>query len=264
MSSAAIAELPFIVYRAGRIKDWASASRGVCGGHMRSTVSAIPPSEKSGTDSERSDWRGRQSPEHVRRRNHKLLEVAADLFVENGLEATSIDSIAISAGMTKRTIYQRFGDKTALFKAATSFVLKEWMLTGEDLHQAETVDPRESLLRIARALVARMMDIRGRRMIRLTNLLSYEMPELSNSNMFEGTDAIIESLSKLFARWPELRETTEQDLREAALSFMQLLLGEPGRATTWEVDMSEQEREDHAQFCVKLFIGGFKSFASSD
>ena len=48
----------------------------------------------------------------------QLLDIALDLFLENGFERTSIDAITAAAGMAKRTVYARYGDKETLFKAA--------------------------------------------------------------------------------------------------------------------------------------------------
>jgi len=216
------------------------------------------PPEAAALANGRSDWRGRQSEADIQVRNQRLLEVAADLFMENGLESTSIDSIAQAAGMTKRTIYQRFGDKTALFNAAIDVVLKEWTVPVEDLQALRDDTPRETLHRMAELLVSRMMDIRGRRMMRLTNMLSHEMPGLAERNMTEGTKDIIDFLVGLFAEWSPESRLPPRDRTDMAFSFMQLLLGEPARATAWDLELSPEEQREHARFCVDLFVDGFE------
>lgn len=47
-----------------------------------------------------------------------ILAAAAASFFEHGFAASSIESIAADAGVSKVTIYNRFGDKRALFTAA--------------------------------------------------------------------------------------------------------------------------------------------------
>jgi TetR/AcrR family transcriptional regulator, mexJK operon transcriptional repressor len=47
-----------------------------------------------------------------------ILAAAADCFFEHGFAASSIEQIAADAGVSKVTIYNRFGDKRALFTAA--------------------------------------------------------------------------------------------------------------------------------------------------
>jgi len=48
------------------------------------------------------------------RAHTKVLEAAAELFSEKGLDATSIDSIAYASGVSKATIYKHWVDKDAL------------------------------------------------------------------------------------------------------------------------------------------------------
>lgn len=47
-----------------------------------------------------------------------LLEAARAAFVAEGFDGVSIDAIALSAGVSKETIYRHFPDKPALFRAA--------------------------------------------------------------------------------------------------------------------------------------------------
>ncbi|TQJ02614.1 TetR family transcriptional regulator [Amycolatopsis cihanbeyliensis] len=44
----------------------------------------------------------------------RVLEVAGRLFYENGIHAVGVESIASEAGVTKKTLYDRFGSKDAL------------------------------------------------------------------------------------------------------------------------------------------------------
>lgn len=46
--------------------------------------------------------------------HRKVLEAAAELFAERGMDATSMDAIAEAAGASKATIYKHWGDKDAL------------------------------------------------------------------------------------------------------------------------------------------------------
>ena len=51
-------------------------------------------------------------------KRNAILEAAAISFFEHGYAASSIEQIAVQAGVSKVTIYNRFGDKRALFAAA--------------------------------------------------------------------------------------------------------------------------------------------------
>ena len=48
------------------------------------------------------------------RNREAILDAAARLFRENGVEAVSMDAIAAAAGVGKGTLFRRFGDKSGL------------------------------------------------------------------------------------------------------------------------------------------------------
>ncbi|GAA1182873.1 AcrR family transcriptional regulator [Kitasatospora gansuensis] len=62
-----------------------------------------------------------------------VLEAAARLFAEHGVEAVSMDQVAAAAGVGKGTLFRRFGDKSGLAVAlldARERVLQEAVLHG--------------------------------------------------------------------------------------------------------------------------------------
>lgn len=48
-------------------------------------------------------------------RRRQLLDVARDVFAEGGFHATSMDEVAVRAGVTKPVLYQHFPSKRALY-----------------------------------------------------------------------------------------------------------------------------------------------------
>lgn len=44
----------------------------------------------------------------------KILDVASGLFYEHGIHAVGVDTVAAESGVTKRTLYDRFGSKDGL------------------------------------------------------------------------------------------------------------------------------------------------------
>ncbi|MEV7554599.1 helix-turn-helix domain-containing protein [Amycolatopsis sp. NPDC089917] len=62
-----------------------------------------------------------------------ILDAAASLFAEHGVEGVSMDQVAAAAGVGKGTLFRRFGDKAGLAAAlldARERVLQEGILTG--------------------------------------------------------------------------------------------------------------------------------------
>jgi TetR/AcrR family transcriptional regulator, mexJK operon transcriptional repressor len=78
-----------------------------------------------------------------------ILAAARDLFTAEGFDGTSVDAISAEAGVSKRTVYDYFGDKQALLSAvigATSTALmatinqaiEEFLTDPDDLELALT------------------------------------------------------------------------------------------------------------------------------
>lgn len=51
-----------------------------------------------------------------------MLQAARELFATQGCELASVDAIAAQAGVSKRTVYDRFGDKETVFAAVVEAV----------------------------------------------------------------------------------------------------------------------------------------------
>ena len=59
-------------------------------------------------------------------RARRVLEVASDLFYRRGIHAVGVDTIAAESGVTKRTLYDRFGSKDALVTAYLAARDRRW------------------------------------------------------------------------------------------------------------------------------------------
>lgn len=56
----------------------------------------------------------------------RILEVSGDLFYEHGIHAVGVDTIAAVSGVTKRTLYDRFGSKENLVAAYLQARHQRW------------------------------------------------------------------------------------------------------------------------------------------
>jgi len=82
-----------------------------------------------------------------------ILAAAADSFFAHGFAASSIEQIAADAGVSKVTIYNRFGDKRALFIAAVERECEQ--LRGNlEMPQVASGNLRDRLTAIGEAMTA--------------------------------------------------------------------------------------------------------------
>ena len=188
--------------------------------------------------------------------NDELLAAAFDLFVEHGFEGTSIDMITASAGMAKRTVYLRYGDKESLFKAAIQRAIDLWVVPVDRLRDAETSDLEESLIAIGQLLVANVLSPAGLRLLQLTNAVSRRMPEIGAHNVRQGTGPTIDYLADFLRRRMVMPLRHFADATEAARAFINLVVTGPGSMVAWGVLLDAATIDPHIQSSVRLFLHG--------
>jgi AcrR family transcriptional regulator len=188
--------------------------------------------------------------------NAELLDTALELFLENGFERTSIDAITAAAGMAKRTVYARYGDKTTLFKAVLSRAIEDWMVPVERLRASECDDLEKTLLRIARTLLNNILSPAGLRLLRLSNAVSVSMPEIAAHNTRMGTEPTLGYLADLFRRRLLPADAPEPEADEAALAFLHLVVGGPASTAAWGIILEDDAVERHTRYCVRMFLHG--------
>lgn len=188
--------------------------------------------------------------------NEKLLDTALELFLLNGFERTGIAEIAAAAGMAKRTVYARYGDKTVIFKATLKRAIENWIVPVGKLRSAERENLEQTLLQIAQLLLANILSPEGLRLLRLSNAVSANMPEIAAHNTRTGTEPTLAYLADLFRRRLLPANAPEAEADEAALAFLHLVVGGPASTAAWGVQLNDDEMERHTRYCVRLFLHG--------
>jgi AcrR family transcriptional regulator len=94
----------------------------------------------------KSDTARRGRPRDPKRIN-KVIETAANQFLEYGFERTSMDAIAQASGVSKVTIYRYFPSKEALFEAVVGQRTDE-VFDGLAPSGLDPADPKTALTRI--------------------------------------------------------------------------------------------------------------------
>ena len=204
----------------------------------------------------------RRGPGRPTLSDEELLDKALDLFLEKGLERTTIDAITAAAGVAKRTVYLRYSDKTALFKAALQRAIEEWIIPVERLRAAESADLEETLLRVGQMLVANLMRPAGLRLLRITNAESGRMPEIGAYSYQQGTAPTIAYLADLLSRRVGLGSEFAS-AQEAAVAFLDLVVSGPPVMSAWGVVLDESAVDRHTRYCVRLFLNGLLPRAKS-
>jgi TetR/AcrR family transcriptional repressor of mexJK operon len=161
-----------------------------------------------------------------------LVQAARTLFLRQGYAGTTMEEIAALAGLTKRTAYNNYGDKEALFTEVVEDILAYAEAFARGLHQ-------EFAARVAAAdLEAALHDL-GRRLalgivrpevIALRRLLIREagaFPRLGGEYFERAPGQVLAALAAGFRDLARRRLLRVTDPARAAAQFAYLVAGEP-------------------------------------
>ena len=199
---------------------------------------------------------GRPTRAQAEQRHEELLDRALELFLENGYELATIDAIAAAVGMTKRTVYSRYEDKGALFRAAVQRAIDRWLVPVETLHAVESDDLEATLTAVARIRMANAISPSGLRLQRIINAESYRFPEILTLAYEQGMRPTIEFLADVLRRHTKAGSIKITKPEIAATAFLSMVVGGPTRAIVWGRAVDESSLDERIRFCVRLFLDG--------
>jgi TetR/AcrR family transcriptional repressor of mexJK operon len=191
---------------------------------------------------------------HLRRR---ILEVATQLFLAQGYESTTIEAVAASAGISKRTLYHRFEDKSALFTAVVHDIIEQIrppagvpLIEGATLHDV--------LRRLASMILRAALAPPALALHRLIMAESARFPELARAVSGDGSTREATTLiSDLLARDLRKSKLNAEQRLFAAEQFIFMVVAVPQRrAMGYGVPMTSAELDVWADKTVGLFLSG--------
>jgi AcrR family transcriptional regulator len=107
----------------------------------------------------------RRSPNPHTPAGEKILVAAAELFYERGIRGVGVDLIADEAGVTKKTLYDRFGSKDALVAAYLTRRNERWVTWFTErlaVQRAAGREPGADLVLAALEIAEEWADANGR------------------------------------------------------------------------------------------------------
>jgi len=232
-------------------------------------MSAIVRKKDHSAREHRSDGPRLDDPRVVRTRA-AVVDAARTLFLRQGYSGTTMEEIAALAGITKRTMYNNYADKAALFTQ----IVGDFMAFAEAFAQGL---PQEFADDVTAATLAVTLDDLARRMaiailrpevIALRRLLIREsgaFPNLGAEYFERAPRQVIEALAKEFASLDKAGVLHLSDARRAAAQFAYLVVGEPlDRAMLLGAIPPEDEVIACARDGVRTFLARYADRGARD
>ena len=187
-----------------------------------------------------------------------ILHAAELLFIDQGVEQTSMEHIAKQANVSKRTLYNHFETKDILFHAVL-FRLHEQIQTNDRINYTANDSIRNQLTAIARQEVALLTSEKFMRMARVAFMHILQHPELAQqlSTSKVGCLAYLDDFLIAACSAGALKI---DDIPFAAKQFVYQLKGFVLYPNLYQIDVpSVQQTNAIIDETVKLFLSRYQA-----
>jgi AcrR family transcriptional regulator len=187
-----------------------------------------------------------------------ILAAATTLFLRDGYVATTMDGIAEAAGVSKRTVYNNFADKDALFREVVMAATGVAEAFAADA-AAELADPDDlpaALSALARRLLAGATD---RRVVQLRRLLigeAHRFPDLAAEYYRLAPGRVMATLATALSALAASGRLRVTDAERAAEHLAFLVLG-PALDRAMFEDRRDRDHARAADDGVRTFLAAY-------
>ncbi|MHA7872200.1 MAG: TetR/AcrR family transcriptional regulator [Hyphococcus sp.] len=154
-----------------------------------------------------------------------IVKAARAAFLAHGFDGASMDQIALSAGVSKRTVYNRFRSKEALFGAAIEESCRHLLPVNVEEIEA-SLPPEEVILVLCRRFVEGILEPDALALRRIASFEAGRAPEIGRSYLQHGPQWMVEQCAPIVARLAAKGVVKVDDPR-AALWRLGALITEP-------------------------------------
>ncbi|MGH3733193.1 MAG: TetR/AcrR family transcriptional regulator [Acidimicrobiales bacterium] len=165
----------------------------------------------------------------VDRRRRKIREAAVQIFLAKGYEGATMEDVAVSAGVSKQTVYKHFADKQSLFAdivlSTTDDMNAIVGLIAESL--SATSDVARDLTYLAETFLTALMQPGVLQLRRLVISTADRFPDISSAWYEMGFERALGALSSSFESLSDRQLLAVDDPMAAAEHFVGMLFWIP-------------------------------------
>jgi AcrR family transcriptional regulator len=191
-------------------------------------------------------------------RTDTLISAATRVFLRDGYGNASVDKVAGEAGVSTRTIYERFKNKGDLLGAVINRLVQRDMETALATEELDRLAPRQALTVIGEVISGRACNPDSAALFRICATEAYRFPELA-AKMRDSAKARVNDAIANYLRRQTLRGTLSlADPDRAAALFLQMVCAELHERLLFGSveDMAKFDSDAHLKQVVDIFLNG--------
>ncbi len=192
------------------------------------------------------------------RKYDQVVAGARDVFMADGFEGASVDTIARRAGVSKATLYSYFADKRLLFvEVASSECRRQAADAFERLDFSKP--PREVMASAGAALMDFMFSKTGQQVFRISVAECDRFPEIGRAFWENGPGMLERTLCRYFEQAAARGELAIEDRCLAAHQFAELCKAEvfPRLCLRIQPDFTEEDRRRILDGAVETWLARY-------
>ncbi len=204
---------------------------------------------------------GRPTKAEAEKLGHRIVDAATELFFTLGYGATTIEAVARRAGISKRTFYHRFENKSALLRAVVHRTI-ERLRPPADAPLVRGTNIRDILRGLAVLILRAALSPPAIALHRLIVAESSRFPYLATVIANQGArDEAIRLIAGVLEREAIAGNITLDNATFAAQQFLHMVIAEPqSRAMGLGTPMTSAEVDAWSRDVVNLFVNGCRNW----
>lgn len=191
-------------------------------------------------------------------RTDALIAAATRVFLRDGYGRASIDKVAYEAGVSTRTIYERFKNKGDLLAAVITRLVERDMETVLATTELERMDLRHALIAIGETITGRACDPNAAALFRIVATEAQRFPELA-AKMRSSTKARVDNaIANYFRSQIRRGNLALSDPDRAAALFTHMICAELHECLLFGSveEMSKLDFTAHLKQVIEIFMNG--------
>jgi TetR/AcrR family transcriptional repressor of mexJK operon len=191
-------------------------------------------------------------------RTDVLIAAATRVFLRDGYGSTSIDKVASEAGVSTRTIYERFKNKGDLLGAVISRLVERDMETVLSTEELDRLEVRQALTTIGEVITGRACNPDSAALFRICAAESHRFPELAAKMRGSAKARVDDAIANYLRRQMRRGTLSLTDPDRAAALFLQMVCAELHECLLFGSveDMAKIDSDAHLKHVVDIFLNG--------